>query len=200
MREPEMTPAADGRPRRRRAALIVLGAVWLGSLLGVALPAWRQAHRQQAEVAAIAGQLAELDRWTVAGLWLEQSLDERAAAIEPAWSALFPAERRREEMFLDLARVADRSGVTAFELREIKPDELAAGAPGLTGDEPEADLSAYRVRASFEGDYEQVAGFLGGLKGIERAVSVHNLEIRPVREAVSVELELDVYVDKPERS
>jgi Tfp pilus assembly protein PilO len=50
------------------------------------------------------------------------------------------------------------------------------------------------VRARFEGDFAGVAGFLGGLGRLERAVAVHDLEIKPAKGAVQVDLELDVYV------
>lgn len=193
------------RLRGKRLAVVVVGVLWAAALFGVALPAWREALDQHREVSRLEDELRELDRWTVAGLWLERSLGARTAAVEPVWDRLFPAERRREELFLDLARVADRSGIDAFELREmfddeaatiIEPDDLDDLDAAADAGASEAELDTYRVRARFEGEYDKIAGFLGGLRGIERAVTVHDLEIRPVRDVVQVELELDIYVRK----
>jgi hypothetical protein len=172
--------------------------VWLGLLLGAAVPAWRQAVDQHREVQALESQLADLDQWTVAGLWLEKTLAPRQAVIDPQWERLFPPESAKGEFFLDLARVADRSGVDDFDLRELVPSDGPPIPDYGAGQAP--PLTAYRVRARFAGEYAQVAEFLGGLKMIERAVSVHNLAIKPARGAVTVDLELDVYVSKSDPS
>ena len=171
---------------------------WLGVLFGVAIPAWQHAVVQHEEVQALEIELAALDQWTVAGLWLEKSLAPRQAAINPQWDRLFPSETAKGELFLDLARVADKSGVGEFELRELVLDEGIVVAE--TGNPDSLPLSAYRVRASFSGQFAQVAEFLGGLRIIERAVSVHNLAIKPTGEAVQVDLELDVYVSTTDQS
>ena len=189
-----------GRPGRRMLVTGVVVAAWLVALVVGAVPAWQKALRQHAEVRQVEQQLEELGRWSVAGLWLEQSLGPREAAVMPAWDRLFPAERRCEQLFLDLARVADESGVTNFELHELQADEMAGQAPGMPDEEPEAALSGYRVRARFEGDFAGVAGFLGGLDRLDRAVAVHDLEITPAKGAVHVDLELDVYVATSNRS
>ncbi len=182
-----------------RTALMAVGAVaWCGVLFGVAIPAWQKAVSQHREVQALEIELAELDQWTVAGLWLEKSLEPRQKAIDPLWQRLFPDQPAKGEFFLDLARVADQSGVGEFELRELHVQEALAeaGTDSVAG----APFSSYRVRASFSGQYAQVAEFLGGLRIIERAVSVHNLAIRPTRGAVQVDLELDVYVSATDQS
>lgn len=183
-----------GRPLRRPVVLGVVAVVWVLVLIGGAVPVWQRTLSQRREVRRVETQMAALDRWTVAGLWLERTLAPRQAAVTPVWNRLFPAERRCEELFLDLARVADESGVVQFELHELKIDEMAEAAPGVADPEPAASLGGYRVRALFEGDFAGVAGFLGGLNRLERAVAVHEMEIKPGKDAVQVELELDVYV------
>ncbi len=194
----------NGRPGRRAALTAVVVVVWLGALLGGAVPAWRQSLRQHREIRQVETRLEELDRWSVAGLWLEKSLPARKAAVAPAWSRLFPDQRRCEDLFLDLARVADTSGVRNFELHELKTDEMA-----VTGTEEQAAaadsllesaLTTYRVRAQFESDFAGVAAFLGGLTGLERATTIHQLEVRPLQGAVQTELELDVYVSSSSES
>ncbi len=194
-----MTTKKRQRHWNRKATLWSVGLVlWLGILFGVAIPAWRQAVVQHRNVEALEVRLADLDRWTVAGLWLEKTLGPRQAVINPQWDRLFPAKSAKGEFFLDLARVADLSGVDEFELREL------AVADGIVVESPTSDqsvpLAAYRVRARFQGQYSQVAEFLGGLKIIERAVGVHNLAIKPARGAVQVDLELDVYVSTSDQS
>lgn len=195
-----MKPLLRTRPSRRALAGAALAASWLVLLAVGALPAWQRALVQHREVRRVEDQLSELDRWTVAGLWLERTLPEREAAVMPAWERLFPRQRASERLFLDLARIADESGVENFELRELRPDELAGDAPGLPAEDAVVALDAYRVHARFEADFAGVAGFLGGLDRLERAVAVHDLEITPVKGTVHVDLELDVYVSSETRS
>ena len=194
-----MAIATRSKKRSRRLAFWAVGALaWLGILFGVAIPAWRQAVDQHHQVQALEIRLAELDNWTVAGLWLEKSLGLRQAVVNPQWERLFPPTSAKGEFFLSLARVADRSGVGDFELRELERPEGIAEATTEAGSA--VPLAAYRVRARFRGHYAQVAEFLGGLKVIKRAVSVHNLAIKPARGAVQVDLELDVYVSATDQS
>jgi hypothetical protein len=192
------------RPSRRVALIGVVAVVWLAALFGGALPAWRRALSQHREVQQVEARFQELDRWSVAGVRLEHSLAGREAAVTPVWERLFPAERRCEALFLDLARVADESGVDRFELHELKGDEMAtvsavsesstdAVAPTAAADSAAA-LTTYRVRAHFESDFAGVAGFLGGLGRLDRATVIHQLKIRPTKTGVETELELDVYV------
>lgn len=185
-----------------------LAVIWLAALLGLGVPSWLKVERQHREIADLELRLAELDRWHVAGLWLNRSLARRQEVIDSRWDKLFPPERRRSELFLNLARIADESGVRSFELVELGAAEMGMTgvmeqpAPGTdmgTDASPDpvlARLNSYRVQARFRGGYEQVARFLGGLNSIERAVSVHNLEIQPARDDITVELELDIHVSK----
>lgn len=187
-------------PPGRALVPVALVAAWAAALVFGAVPVWKRALGQHREVRQVEAQLGELDRWSVAGLWLGRTLPEREAVVGPVWDRLFPPERACEQLFLDLARVADESGVTKFELHELQADELAGEAPGLADEEPEAALGGYRVRAQFEGDFAGVAGFLGGLDRLDRAVAVHDLELTPAKGVVHVELELDVYVSSQARS
>ena len=45
-----------------------------------------------------------------------------------------------------------------------------------------------------------MADFLGGIKKIDRAVSVHSLVVRPDDRGVRVEMKLDVYVRETTQS
>ncbi len=214
------------RPSVRHCVIAALVLVWAVTLVTVAIPSWRRVVRQHQEIAALERQLDTLDRWTVAGLWLERAVASREPAVNEAWARLFPSERSREALFLDLARVADSSGVESFALEEMDemgmsandvwqasnaPDDGAApadDAPPTDGDmdsmdvdpAPTVNLESYRVKATFAGDYARTATFLGGLVDIERSLDVHSLVVRPSRDGILVEMELDVYVSKPVQS
>jgi hypothetical protein len=168
-------------------------------------------HHQ--EVKRLEKGLADLDTWTVAGKWLGISLPRRKAAIDTIWQQAFPVGRNREEFFLNLAEVADNSGVEQFNLEEMTmeqvttttmeptmeedmPSDPGGAVYGVPVEVPRIDLDSYRVKASFQGNYQQAARFMGGLQGISRAVSVHDLVIRPEGGGIRVDLELDVYVSK----
>jgi len=180
----------------RRTAVTVVTVVWLGALFVVAVPAWKDAVNNHREVQDLERELAGLDNWTVAGMWLEKNLEGRQEAINPAWERLFPTGRQREALFLDLARAADTSGVSKFSLRElvVQDSEQSGSENGVM--EPGAELDSYRVLAEFMGDFDEVASFLGQIKDIDRALNVHHLEIVPDEEGIVVHLELDIYVSR----
>jgi len=198
------------KPTRKMIFWSMGACLWLGVLVGVAIPAWRQAIDQHRQVQELESQLAELDGWTVAGLWIKKSLGPREKVINPQWNRLFPTEEAKGEFFLTLARIADQSQVENFELKELLDLEDVIPSDDLYDDgiDDENDttalmdkpLESYRVQARFQGQYAEVAKFLGGLKTISRAVSVHNLAIQPVLGAVHVDLELDVYVSASNES
>ncbi len=202
----------------------LFSVIWLVLLVTVAIPSWQGIRERNTEIHALEDRLATMDDWTVAGMWLAPSVRQRSLPVNAAFSRLFPTERGREELFLSLARVADESGVEDFGLSEANDfgmdgndvwnDGTAMGtvddAPPPTGDmpmQPDADLSmaleipnidlvTYRVIAHFTGDYKRVAHFMGGLRNIERALKVHSLVVRPEKDGIQVDLELDVYVSQ----
>ena len=180
---------------------LLLG-VWVALLLWAGFATWLKVAGQHREIVEPETRLADLDRWNVAGLWLSRSLAGRERDVARRWDELFPGERNREELFLALAGIADSSGVRDFELAErvvAEAEAVTADAADddMMMDEPDqAPVESFRVAARFRGHYGQVARFLGGLNGIERAVSLHNLAIRPSLDVVEVELELDFYVSK----
>jgi hypothetical protein len=197
----------------RLVGLTALAVVWGVLLLGVAVPSLQDVRRQHAEIAALERQLADLDRWTVAGLWLEPVVAAREPEVNAAWARVFPPGRDREQLFLDVAGVADRCGVQEFQLEEVSDlgsfdlgtwsttDEPGPGddEAGMTGDQPAPELTfqPYILRASFAADYARTAAFLGGLERIDRSLDVRRLAIRPARHGVTVELELEVPVSEP---
>jgi|GEM_PF-1891905 len=205
----------------------VLGLLWCAALFGGAIPMWKRAKAQNQEIHQLEAHLANLDQWTVAGMWLSRSVASRQMPVNTAFGRLFPGDRLREDLFLDLARVADLSGVEGFDLAEMtdfwmadndiwgsgpnmsNTDNDAAPPPeddsedglGLpTVEVPSVDLSTYRVRARFSGDFASAARFIGGLQRIERALGIHSLEVKPARNGITVDLELDVYVDDSNQS
>jgi len=187
--------------------------------LGTVAVWWRVACLRR-ETTDAQRQLARLQSWIETAAAVEPAVSDVAREIEARWSRMFPAERRREELFLDLARVADLSGVEAFDLEEEATGRAAGGDDGApppaapppgteTGDKPwriPADaglevsaptvvLEPYRIKASFRGDYAAVTRFLGGLRRIDRVVEIRRLEMAPEETGLRVGLELGVYVD-----
>ena len=198
--------------------------IWLVLLVTVALPSWQGVRERNEEIQVLEDKLATMDDWTVAGMWLAPSVRQRSLPVNAAFSRLFPAERGREELFLSLAKVADASGVEDFGLSEANSsgmdgnDVWSDGAamtddggapppsenPEMDGDAgmeatleiPQIDLTTYRVNARFSGDYKRVSHFMEELKNIERALKVHSLVVRPEKNGIQVDLELDVYVSQ----
>lgn len=187
----------------------LLAVIWGAALILYAVPRWQQAIAHHREVKELEQGLAELDNWTVAGKWLGRSLSHRSQDLERTWERTFPRGRMREDLFLDLAQVADKSEVKEFKLEEIQTEGTAAflvsppqesyfggSVYGVPVEVPQVTLSNYRVKASFVGNYQQAARFLGGLQDLDRAVSVHNLVARPGNSGITIDLELDVYVSQ----
>ncbi|MGD9547319.1 MAG: hypothetical protein AB7V45_07155 [Candidatus Krumholzibacteriia bacterium] len=197
----------------RRVMFSGLGVTWLVLLVTVAIPRMHSALVNHREVQRLERELADLDAWTVAGLWLAPEVAERRPGIEAAWDRSFPASRSREELFLEIARVADAVGLRDFDLTEMDLFGEEAGPPklqehlegylegggavdGVPVEIPRIDLGIYRLKAEFQGNYGDLAGFLGRLQRLDRALSVHNLAVSQYNGKTQIELELDVYVSQ----
>lgn len=204
----------------------LLSGLWVVLVVTVVIPTWQGVVKRNSEINDLETRLATMDDWTVAGMWLAPSVNRRTLPVNGAFSRLFPATRSREELFLSLARVADQSRVENFILSESNNlgmmgndvwgdgasmaqateetpppgDEPSAMANVVTMNIPKVELSPYRVKAEFFGDYQRIAFFMSGLKNIERALKVHSLVLHPQKDGVLVKLELDVYVSKTSQS
>jgi len=198
----------------RIGAVTAMTVVWGVLLLGVAVPSWRDVTRNHDEILALETELADLDQWTVAGLWLEPAVAARRPLVMDEWERVFPSTRSREALFLDVARVADQAGVREFQMEELDAmgamdqgtwsttGDMAAAPPSTdappTDSAPPGDgftpppvslrLTPYVVRASFVSSFAGAAAFLGGLQALDRSVDVRRLAIRPARRGVTVEL------------
>jgi hypothetical protein len=112
------------------------------------VPTWQTSLRHARELRRTETELAQLNQWSVAGLWLEHALAERQPAVEGEYARLVPPNRDKERLFLELARVADRSGVSAFDLEEeeqppgMGDDAWGGGTPppGSSPDAPPLDI------------------------------------------------------------
>lgn len=192
---------------------MAVAGTWIAVLVLVAIPAWRQALDRHRQVQDLERQLADLDAWTVAGMWLTPAVAAQAPAVQDAWDRAFPDKRLKEDLFLQIARVADGTQVEAFELTELQVQEegeqrsplqdrleaqLGGGGTidGIPVEVPHIGLSTYRVKASFLADYDRLARFLGGLDRLDRALKIHNLVVKPDKGLIRAELELDVYVSQ----
>jgi hypothetical protein len=197
----------------RLVGTTALAVVWGVLLLGVAVPSWRTVREQHADIRVLERQLADLDHWTVAGLWLEPIVRAQEPVLTAAWERRFPPERAREQLFLDMAQLADRCGLRRFQLEEIEnfgtidvgtwsttddedgpPTDVPAGAPQLAP--VRIDMNPYLIRTTFVADYSRTAAFLGGLERIDRVIDVRRLAIRPDRVGIEVDIELEVPVSE----
>ncbi len=196
---------------RRRAFWSGLMVVYVVLAVTVVAPMGRKTLRDHAQVKALEKELADLDAWTVAGMWLEPEVARRRPVVTEAWQKSFPAERNREELFLDIAQVADGCGLQGFQLKEINqggdsapppPLQQKLDARGQDGGSvsgvpvmvPRIQLSTYRIKASFKADYAAITRFLYGVQKLDRALGVHDLVLRRDKGQVKVDLEMDVYV------
>ena len=221
-----MKTKAFGFLKNKKVRWGLMAGVWVFLVVVVVVPTWQGVLSRNNEIQDLETRLATLDDWTVAGMWLAPSVNERTLPVNGAFSRLFPGKREREELFLSLGRVADQSGVEDFSLSESGSTGMAENdvwgdgtamasteqAPpptdgGPTGaaetmamNVPTVELSPYRVKAEFSGDYQRIAYFMSGLKNIERALKVHSLVLHPEKDGVQVKLELDVYVSKTSQS
>ncbi|NCQ33589.1 hypothetical protein GW813_00660 [bacterium] len=181
-------------------------------LVVVVVPMGQRVMRDHREVAAVEQELSDLDAWTVAGMWLAPEVARRQPVVAQAWERTFPRMRDRENLFLEIAKVADGSGLEDFKLREIAlardqaPPRLQAIVDSRMGDGgsvrgvpvvvPRIGLQTYRIKATFKSDYQGVTRFLYGLQGLDRALDLHDLVLRDEERQVKVDLEMDVYVSQ----
>lgn len=197
----------------RVVGITAVAVVWGVLLLGVAVPSWRKVERQHGEIQALERQLADLDRWILAGLWLEPVVVAQEPVITAEWDRRFPRDRDREALFLAMARLADHCRLRGFQLEEIQEtgtfdmgtwsttdDALAAiDAPPAGAPMPAPvtiTLDPYRLQCRFIADFTRAAAYLGGLERLDRVVDVRRLAIRPDRDGIEVELELEVPVSE----
>lgn len=207
---------------RRRRIFYAAGAVMVtATFLVGTLPAWQRAQLNDRQIDKASSRLASLCQWAAAGAWLEASASRWQPAQEARYARRFPPEKDREQLFLELARVAREAGIEPLQLRELPPPEVLA-APPEEGETPEADLvdpavaelidrfaadtaglpasdlQSYRLAASFAADYDRLARFLGGVGRLERAVTVRELNAVPQLDQIEVALEMEFYAQKPD--
>lgn len=201
MRKPK--PTSLGRWVGVAAVVIV----WVVVFVGVAVPRLRSAQAKQHEIEDVTLQLAQAGEWISAGKWLERSVADNGIRITDTWNRMFPERRDREGLFLSIAAAADSARIEDLHLTEIL--DTAMDEDNLWLDRPDGDiqqwmggeiggvaLDFYRVRAVFRGDLDRVASFLAGIGRIERAVSVHSLDMQPDELGLKVEMKLDVYLSE----
>lgn len=211
---------------RRRAVMAIAAVVMLLALLLGSLPAWQRSQRNARQISARSQQLATLGDWAVAGFWMEAGARRWQQDQGPLYARRFPELRSREQLYLELARVARDSGIDPLSVGDGKqapqvsamttPDETMAGAPGdgapadgttqdgamLDGFEPDlarlpsSDLVSFPLEVRFEADYQRLARFMDGLATIDRALTVQNLTAAPEQGAVHVVLEMQYYAQK----
>lgn len=194
---------------KRLGLAVLLGGALL-ALVGV------PARRDAVESARLAAELEEgylgMERWAMDGEAISVAVSEREARVEDLWRRLFPAEKGKDLLFLELARVADASGVADFFLaeagQEMGDGGFAAPEAGMDDGPPMDDpmddavggpavaVEGYVVRTRFEADMAGAARFLAGLESVERALQVREIRIREGGRRLIVEMEMEFYVSK----
>lgn len=201
---------------------VMLGAGALAWLLLIAFFVWpslRESRRQAAEISALDARAATLSGWH-AGRALPADAARWEEELNARFERLFPTERRLEQLFMEIASAANASGVDPVQLRADTSDspdgesrgELlsargAGGAPeeqeallatlGISAQQlPVSKLRAHRLRLDFEADYEHLARFTDALRALSRAVSVRGLQLSQGVRGVSVQMELEYYVQE----
>jgi len=208
------------RRRVRPPLLIGLGALlWLLAIACLVWPALRASRRQAAEISALDARAATLAGWSGGRALPAAAAASWEAALGERFELLFPRERRLEQLFMEIATIANESGVDPVQLRAdvgaaaaysegigelLKaqgagglPEELEALAASLDlapRDLPVSDLRAYRLQVNFDADYEHLARFTDALRTLSRAVCVRNLQVHRGSRGVAVQMELEYYV------
>ncbi len=184
---------APAKSRKRRLWPVVLAVLWLGLLVFVAIPTWQDVVRQNETIHQVEEELATLDQWTVAGLWLAPAVAQRSLPVNAAFSRLYPSSRERETLFLDLARVADESGVEDFGLSERR--RLGQEGNDIWNMDPlgnGGDAGAGRPAATAWTEDGPVSA---AISLDVPAVELDSYRVHPGQERIQVEMELDVYVN-----
>ena len=201
---------------KRRARIPLLLAVWGLVFFGGSVPTWRAAYRNEDKIQAASQKVSSLNKMSVAGVWFGAALDRWEPVLREEYNRLFPVEKQREQLFLEIAQVANGCGIDPFVLREVPiadvldPDALTED-PDLAvpssdeidvlveqfameiSDLPSADIHTFRLLANFNTDYKHVIQFMKGLRSIPRALTIHSLDAEPCTEGLCVALELDFY-------
>jgi hypothetical protein len=191
--------------------------VWVLLFLAGSLPVLDHSYRNDRRLAALDRQAGTLTRWAAAGVWFEAAARRWEPSQAEQYDRLFPREKDREQLFLDLARVARSSGITPIDLVEVPSYEIEAAQDRSTGvdapaetvepdlqsliEEMAPDLSrlpgsalfTHRIRARFGASYGELARLLAGLNIIPRAVTLNRLQATPGAQGIDVEMELDFY-------
>jgi hypothetical protein len=210
-KKPNKWSAALGQ-RRTQIALFVV--TWAALFLFGAWPAWRTCVDNEGRIENRSLRLETLHEWAVAGSWLAEAVRRWEEPLGEDYDRYFPPRKQREELLLELAHVASLCRIDPIELREVPIPELIGAeeedrweltpeeeeraqliqefAPNLRG-LPGTRLLPYRVRATFQSDYNQLARFLQGLETIPRALTLHELRAQQGVDVVMVEMELDFY-------
>lgn len=208
---------------QRRAAMAMAAVLMTLAFLLGSLPSWQRAQRNARQISARETQLASLGEWAVAGLWMEAGARRWQQDQGPVYDRKFPEIRSREQLYLELARVARDAGIEPLSLSDGKqaplPSARAATAEATAGPTagsgettptmldgyapdptklPSTELVSFPLEVRFDTDYARLARFMGGLATIGRALTVQNLNAVPDQGVVHVALEMEYYAQKAE--
>jgi hypothetical protein len=203
---------------RKGPLLFGLGALlWLLAIGLLVWPALRATREQAATIAALDARAATLAGWSGGRALPAADAARWEAALGERFEQLFPRERHLEQLFMEIASIANESGVDPVQLRADVGAAYGEGQGELlsargAGGEPEAlraladqlglapqslpasDLRAYRLLVEFDADYANLARFTDALPTLSRAVCVRSLRAGEGLRGVAVQMELEYYV------
>lgn len=190
-------------------------ALWLAVFFAGAWPAWKAAYRNADRIEETSARIEALTSMASAGAWFNAVAARWEPVQREQYERLFPPEKDRELLFLQVAQMARQADIDPFELREIPIPLDPAGSSGVdplamsseeeelallveqfatdTSSLPRSDLHSYRLQAVFQADYARVARFLAHLQEIPRALTVHSLSAVDAGNDIRVTLELEFY-------
>ncbi len=202
-----------------RRLLVISVVVWVIVFFAGAIPSTRRSLENRKKIETASERIEAMASLSSAGGWFEEVVRKVEPGMIEEYDLLFPVEKQREQLFLQIASLALENGIDPFTLREIalmenndggSVDELAddsgdedmimlfeALAIDLSG-LPDPSLRSFRLRMSFDSEYSAMAGFLSGLRTIPRALTLHDLDIEQGPEGITVIMELDYYARKPD--
>ncbi len=197
---------------------------WIGGILFwavltslLAFPSVKKSVDNQAKIADLDSRINSLAEWTAAPNLPDSSVAGWRRNLESRWNSLFPDKKEVEDLFYVLARSANHCGIDPIQVqmkesssrrrqRQPPPDDESSDGEG-DGDEelldqlslssafyPSSNLKTNVLQVHFSGEFADVAEFLDALRRIPRALKVTSFELKENVNEVTVDMELEYYV------